>query len=213
MKLYIVLCCIFCTTIVSANMIFQKYVNLPFFSYNFELSVGVLFYPITFLISDLVTEFYGKEAAKHMIITAVICSVTVMGLLLISDYCKSTSWSIVDDETFHKVFNAYGIGTIASIIATFFGQLIDVYIFLYFKELTNSKHLWLRNNVSTIVGQLVDTILVLLILCNFKIIPWELFTIVLGSSFAFKFLAALADTPFCYLGHYVIRKYQTNAAN
>jgi uncharacterized integral membrane protein (TIGR00697 family) len=171
----------------------------------------VLLYPVTFLISDLVTEFYGKDAAKHMIITAVICSITVTGLLMISDYCKSTDWSIVDDETFHKVFNAYGIGTIASIIATFFGQLIDVYIFLYFKKLTDSKHLWLRNNVSTIAGQLVDTILVLLILCNFEIIPWAQFSVVLASSFAFKFLAALADTPFCYLGHYVIRKYQKRA--
>jgi hypothetical protein len=188
-------------------MIFQKYVSISFLGYHFELSVGVLLYPLTFLISDLVTEFYGKEAASHMIITAVICSLTVIGLLFISDYCKSTDWSIVDDQTFHKVFNAYGMGTIASIIATFFAQLIDVYIFLYFKQLTNSKHLWLRNNLSTIAGQLVDTLLVLLILCYFSIIPWEQFSAVFWSSFAFKILVALADTPFCYLGHHLIERY------
>jgi uncharacterized integral membrane protein (TIGR00697 family) len=118
----------------------------------------------------------------------------------------ATEWSAVDGGTFHRVFNAYGIASIASIIANYIGQLIDIRIFLRIKILTNNKHLWIRNNVSTIVGQFVDTITVVSILSIFSIIPKEQFFIVIYSSLVFKIIAALLDTPFCYLGHYFMRK-------
>ena len=104
-NLYVILCSIFCTIIVTGNLIFQKFIQLDFFGYVFEVAVGVLLYPITFLISDLVTEFYGKLYAKLMIKTAVICSIMVLGVVSLSDWCFAASWSVVDDETFHKVFN------------------------------------------------------------------------------------------------------------
>ena len=206
-RLYVLLCCLFSTIVVSGNMIFQKYINLPFFDYNFELSVGVLLYPVTFLISDLVTEFYGKEAAGRMVIASIICSLLTIGLLKLSDQCEATTWSVINDETFHRIFNSYGTATIASIIAIFLGQLIDVYTFSYLKELTNSRHLWLRNNASTIIAQFIDTLTVLSILCYFKIIPWLQFDNILASSFTFKVLASISMTPFCYLGYYLIRGY------
>lgn len=207
LKLYIVFCCIFCTVIITGNLIFQKFVTLHVFGSVLEISVGVLLYPLTFLISDLVTEFFGKSHAKFMISMAVLCSLIVLGLILISDYCSATKWSIIDDQTFHKVFNVYGIGAIASIVANYLGQLCDIYLFSYLKDLTSGRHLWLRNNVSTIVGQTVDTFIVVSILCWFAIIPWGQFVIVMLSSLSFKVIAALIDTPFCYLGYYLIRKF------
>lgn len=207
LKLYIIFCSIFCTIIITGNLIFQKFVTLHILNYSLEVSVGVLLYPVTFLISDLVTEFYGQKDAKFMVNIAVLCSVIVLGLICIADYLSATNWSVVDDHIFHKVFNSYGIAAIASIIANYFGQICDIKIFAYFKELTNGKHLWLRNNVSTIAGQLVDSLTVISILCFFAIIPWEQFWVVISSSLLFKILAALADTPFCYVGHYLIRKF------
>lgn len=208
MKLYVILCSVFCTVIVTGNLIFQKFIVIDLypFAQNLEISVGVFLYPLTFLISDLVTEFYGKKNAEFMIRTGVVCSLIVLCLIIIADMLPATDWSAVDGGTFHQVFNAYGIASIASIIANYAGQLIDIRIFLRIKILTNSKHLWIRNNVSTIIGQFVDTITVVSILSIFSIIPTEQFFIVIYSSLVFKIIAALLDTPFCYLGHYFMRK-------
>ena len=206
LKLYVIFCSIFCTIIVTANLIFQKFVSINLFGNVLEISVGVMLYPITFLISDFVTEFYGKESARFMVNIAILCSFIVFILILVSDYYPATEWSMIDDTIFHKVFNVYGIGAIASIIANYSGQLVDIYLFSYLKLLTDGKYLWLRNNVSTILGQFVDTAVVISILCIFGIIPQEQFFIISLSSLSFKILAALADTPLCYLGYYLIRK-------
>ena len=204
-KIYVILCSIFCTIIVTGNLIFQKFVTITIFSNVMELSVGVLLFPITFLISDLVTEFYGKEGGRLMIKIAVLCSLMVFGLVMIADYCSATEWSAVDDKVFHSVFNVYGVGAVASIIANYCGQWIDIYIYAYLKKMTRGSHLWFRNNVSTIVGQGVDSFIVLFILSYFEIIPSSQFLIIFLSSFSFKVLAAILDTPFCYLGCCLIR--------
>ena len=206
MKLYVILCTLFSTIIITGNLIFQKFIIISIFSYSLEISVGVLLYPLTFLISDLVTEFYGKVSAKLMVKIAAFCSLVILGLVSLSDLLNATEWSVVDNDIFHIVFNAYGIGAIASIIANYFGQITDIHAFSYIKFLTKGKHLWLRNNVSTILGQIVDSILVISILCFFDIISWKQFLIVFLSSLSFKVIAALLDTPICYLGYYLIKK-------
>ena len=211
LKLYVLLCSVFCTIIVTGNLIFQKFVTISIFSNVMELSVGVLLFPITFLISDLVTEFYGKDSANLMIKIAVLCSMIVFGLIFVSDYLSATSWSIVNDDTFHKVFNVYGVATIASIIANYCGQRIDISIFSYLKQATKGKHLWLRNNVSTIFGQAIDTFIIITALSVFEIIPKSQFVSIFLSSFSFKVIAALLDTPLCYLGYYLIRKLKANS--
>jgi uncharacterized integral membrane protein (TIGR00697 family) len=207
LKLYIVLCSVFCTIIVTGNLIFQKFIALNIFGNVLEVSAGVLFYPITFLISDLVTEFYGKSYAKTMISAAVLCSTLVLIVIIIADFCTATSWSKVDDAVFHSVFNVYGIGAVASIIANYFGQRVDIHIYSYLKQKTAGRHLWLRNNVSTFLGQIVDTLIVVSILSLFKIIPSSQFFIIVLSSLSFKIIAALLDTPFCYLGYYLINRF------
>ena len=72
-KLYIFLCSLFCTIVITGNLIFQKFVTVNILSLEFELSVGVLLYPVTFLISDLTAEFYGNQHANHMIKMSVLC--------------------------------------------------------------------------------------------------------------------------------------------
>ncbi|MSO13850.1 queuosine precursor transporter [Candidatus Aquarickettsia rohweri] len=206
-KLYFALGCIFCTTVVTGNLIFQKFIsiNIPFII-TLDISVGVLLYPVTFLISDLLTEFYGKQKAKFVIQITVLTSLIVMLLLFISIKLPAVSWSPLSDPEFKKTFNVYGLGSLASIIAIYIGQLTDIIIFSWLKSLTHSKHLWLRNNVSTIIAQFIDTSTVLIILCFFNIIDWQYFYSVFISSLIFKIIAALLDTPFCYLGHYLIHK-------
>lgn len=207
MKLYVAFCAVFVTVIITINLIFQKFIELEFFGVAFEVSVGVLLYPITFLISDFVTECYGKNYAKFMVQIGVLCSLVVFGLVILADYLTATSWSPVTDEIFHRVFHIYGYAVLASIIANYLGQIVDIYVFAYFKVLTNSRHLWLRNNISTIFGQLVDTVTVMTILYLVSVLPGPQYISVMLGSLLFKIIAALIDTPFCYLGYYLIKKF------
>ena len=207
-KVYFLLGCLFCTTVVISNLIFQKFVSITIpYIIELNISVGVLLYPITFLISDLVTEFYGKEKSKIIINTTILISFIVMILLYISIELPATSWSPISSLEFKKTFNVYGIGSLASLIAVYLGQLADIHIFSWIKIKTNSKHLWLRNNVSTILAQIIDTSTVLTLLCIFQIVPWTQFNTIFIGSIIFKLIAALLDTPFCYLGHALMKKY------
>lgn len=204
-RIYFFLVCMFCVVVIVGNIIFQKFIHISIPNIlNLEISVGVLLYPITFLISDLLTEFYGKKRAKYVTSVTIIISFSVMCLLYISVNLKAVDWSPINDEQFKKVFSVYNTGTLASIIAIYIGQIIDITIFAWLKAKTNSQHLWLRNNVSTIIAQFFDTITVLIILCFFNILPLSQLSNVFISSFIFKIVAAIIDTPFCYLGHFII---------
>lgn len=204
-RIYFFLGCIFCVVVVVGNIIFQKFIHISIPNIlNLEISVGVLLYPITFLISDLLTEFYGKKRAKYVTSVTIIISFLVMCLLYISVNLKAIDWSPINDEQFKKVFSVYNTGTLASIIAIYIGQIIDITVFAWLKAKTNSQHLWLRNNVSTIIAQFFDTVTVLIILCFFNILPLSQLSNVFISSFIFKIVAAIIDTPFCYLGHFII---------
>lgn len=157
-RLYLVLAGIFIASLVCCNLIFQKFFSWNFFGiYTFEISVGILPYPITFLVTDIISEIYGRKKADQVVIAGLIASVFVLGVVLLADVVTATSWSPVDGGTFHKVFGLTGMAVFASMAAYLTAQFIDIRIFHFWKKLTEGKHLWLRNNFSTITSQLVDT--------------------------------------------------------
>jgi uncharacterized integral membrane protein (TIGR00697 family) len=206
-RLYIIFAGIFIASLVSANLIFQKFFTWsPFGIYTFEISVGILPYPITFLVTDLVSELYGKKKADQVVISGLIASVFIMLVILVADSVPQTSWSPVSSEQFHKVFGLFGPAVFASMIAYLVAQFIDIRIFHFWKRLTKGKHLWLRNNGSTIVSQLVDTGTVLILLCSTGVIEWSRFPLLLQNGFLFKVLVAFADTPLFYIGVRILKK-------
>ncbi|MBL50842.1 MAG: hypothetical protein CMG57_02650 [Candidatus Marinimicrobia bacterium] len=205
-RFYLILAGIFIASLVSCNLIFQKFFTwTPFGIYTFEISVGILPYPITFLATDLISELYGKKKADQVVIAGLVSSVFVMGVVLIADAVNSTDWSPVKDETFRTVFGLYGPAVFASMIAYLTAQFIDIRVFHFWKNLTKGKHLWLRNNGSTIVSQLVDTATVLLLLCFAGAIEWSRFWILLENGFLFKVIVAIIDTPIIYAVIYVLK--------
>ena len=104
-KIYTGLCVLFSVLIVLGNLTYQKFVMLPIpFVYNFELSVGVVLYPLTFLMTDLITEFYGKEKASFCVSFAIFTNVIVALVLAGMDYLPTTAWSKIDGALFHQVF-------------------------------------------------------------------------------------------------------------
>jgi hypothetical protein len=198
-RLYLILAGIFIASLVSSNLIFQKFFTwTPFGIYTFEISVGILPYPITFLVTDLISELYGKKKADQVVISGLVASVFVMGLILVANALPQTDWSPVNSETFTKVFGLFGPAVFASMIAYLTAQFVDIRLFHFWKRLTKGKHLWLRNNASTIASQFVDTASVLILLCISGVIEWSRFLSLLENGFLFKMIVALLDTPLIY---------------
>ena len=197
-QFYLILTGIFIASLVASNLIFQKFFAWSFLGINFELSVGIIAYPVTFLVTDLISELYGQKRANQVVVSGFFASVFTTLLVLISANANAVEWSPIDNTTFTKVFGLTGPAFFASMIAYLTAQLIDVRIFHFWKRLTKGKHLWLRNNGSTIVSQFVDTATVLILLCATGAIGWDRFIPLLENGFLFKVLVALVDTPIIY---------------
>lgn len=196
---YLILAALFIASLVASNLIFQKFFYWePFGWYRFEISVGILPYPITFLITDILSEIYGKKKANQVVIAGIFASLFSMIIIIIADFAPAIDSSPVNDEVFHQVFGVSPLAVFASMIAYLFAQFIDIRIFHFWKKQTNGKHLWLRNNFSTFASQFMDTFTVLFLLCSFHILPWTIFTSLLISGFLFKVLIAALDTPVLY---------------
>ncbi|WP_338731790.1 queuosine precursor transporter [Mangrovimonas cancribranchiae] len=211
-RIYLILAALFITSLVVSNLIFQKFFywypgNIEVFDAKlFEISVGILPYPITFLITDLISEIYGKKRANQVVVTGIFASFFSMLIVYVANAVPATEWSPVKDSLFSTVFGSTAIAVFASMMAYLLAQFVDIQIYHFWKRLTQGKHLWLRNNFSTWLSQFVDTFTVLFLLCSFGKIEWHLFLGLLLSGFIFKVLVALLDTPFLYLGVYLFRK-------
>lgn len=211
-RIYILLGGLFITSLVVSNLIFQKFfywypVDVEVFgSKLFEISVGILPYPITFLITDLISEIYGKKRANDIVVVGIFASLFSVLIVYFADIVPALSNSPIKDDVFTTVFGRTILAVGASMIAYLFAQFIDIRIYHFWKQLTNGKHLWLRNNFSTWLSQFVDTFSVVFLLCFFEILPWSSFKGLLISGFLFKVLVAACDTPFLYLGVYLFRK-------
>ena len=211
-RIYLFLGALFITSLVVSNLIFQKFfywypLDVEIFGAKlFEISVGILPYPITFLITDLVSEIYGKKRANQLVVAGIFASFFSMLIVYTANVVPATSWSPVNDELYTTVFGSTAIAVFASMMAYLLAQFIDIQIYHFWKRLTKGKHLWLRNNFSTWLSQFVDTFTVLFLLCSFGKIEWNLFSGLLAAGFIFKVLIALLDTPFLYLGVYLFRK-------
>ena len=206
-SIYLILASLFIASLVASNLIFQKFFYWePFGWYRFEISVGILPYPITFLITDILSEIYGKKKANQVVIAGIFASFFSMIIIIIADFAPAIESSPINDEIFHQVFGLSPLAVFASMIAYLFAQFIDIKIFHFWKKQTNGKHLWLRNNFSTFTSQFTDTFTVLFLLCSFKILPWPIFTSLLISGFLFKVIIAALDTPILYGVVFLFRK-------
>lgn len=211
-RIYLLLGGLFITSLVVSNLIFQKFfywypVDIEIFgSKLFEISVGILPYPITFLITDLISEIYGKKRANDIVVVGIFASLFSLLIIYTAKIVPATSWSYVDDSMFAKVFGNTSLAVFASMLTYLFAQFVDIQIYHFWKRITKGKHLWLRNNFSTWFSQFIDTFTIVFLLCSFGIIDWANFRGLLISGFLFKVLVALFDTPFLYLGVHLFRK-------
>ncbi|MBW4461232.1 MAG: queuosine precursor transporter [Nodosilinea sp. WJT8-NPBG4] len=190
------------------------------------VAVGVLPYPLTFLCTDLISELYGKERANQVVWVGLLLNLWVLfvvwlgGVLPGFEATDPVTGELMRDAAgrlpvFFEIRNLTFGAVTASMLAYLMAQFVDVYLFHFWKELTNGKHLWLRNNGSTLISQLVDTIAVVLIthfLAGALPIDagqelWPQLIRFMGYGYLFKLVAALLDTGPFYLGVFWLSNY------
>lgn len=231
--LLIILCGFFITNAVTAEIIGSKifsveallgmkpaHIQLLGFTLDFNMSAGVLNWPIVFIISDLINEYYGVKGVKMIsYITTVLIAYTFFVLYGASALPPAPFWvelNQTDAEGYPlNINNAYsiilnsGMGIIiGSILAFLLGQITDAYIFKKLRLLTNNKHIWLRATGSTVFSQLLDSFLVIFV-AFYVFGNWEFKQILaVGSvNYIYKFAVAILVTPLIYLLHFAIDKY------
>ena len=172
---------------------------------NLQTSMGVILYSGIYFATDLLSEKYGKKAANTAVQLGFLTSIIIVVMISISlMFLPSTEPKTADfsrevHNAFNTLFNFTPRFVFGSLLAYYISQTFDVWMFHYVKEKTNGKHLWLRNNVSTLCSQAIDT-------CVYSLVVWwgivDLQTaIMLGlAKYLIKVIIALIDTPFIYLG-------------
>ena len=206
----------------------SRQIDLSFIIFGIKIPfivfVGILPYPVTFLCTDFISEIYGKKSANRVVWVGLIVNIWVIfilwfgGILPPEPKLGPDGLPLIDDpaRTFFTIRKWTFSTTVASMTAYLTAQFIDVHIFHYIRELTKGKHLWLRNNASTLTSQMVDSVSVVLITYflskNAIIINPEkgvFFTllVIIVSSYLFKMIAALLDTIPFYIGVNFLKKY------
>jgi len=174
-------------------------------------TLGNIAYGSIFLATDLLSECYGKQEAKRAVVLGFYTLVFFNVALNLSLWIKPAA-----DDIYHHhmliLFNQTTRISIASFAAYLVSQFYDVWIFDILKNKMQGKHLWLRNNFSTISSQLLDTA-VFSLLAFYKVFPLRLIITIATTTFGLKLIVALLDTPFAYLGRFLLKQHAANHAN
>ena len=203
---YVFLCLsgFFLASLVLANALVFKFVDVPIpFLGVATISVGVLPYPITFLCTDLISELYGKKRADALVVVGFLVSAYMLVLLKLAGALPvSAAQQPEIQDHYMAIFGQSTRAIVASMIAYLTAQLVDVRLYHFWRRLTDGRHLWLRNNASTMLSQLIDTTAVVLVLF-YGVWGWGQISAVIVASYSFKLIVAAVDTPLMYAGTWI----------
>jgi len=181
-------------------------------NYTMSVPAGVVAYPFTFLATDLISELFGRKRAQMLVWVGFGMNVFMLLVMSINHWLPNSSGVSGGLDLFEGVYQFMVGNTIASMIAYLIAQSVDVRLYHFWKRLTKGKHLWLRNNASTTVSQLVDSTAIITILylagnLGDAIDNVGAVIILILNSYLFKFFFALFDTPLMYLGVRLLKNY------
>jgi queuosine precursor transporter len=230
-RLFIILTGIFVTNALMAEMIGVKifsaeatvglapaHLNIFGFTMDFNLTAGVVIWPVVFIVTDLINEYFGKPGVRMVsYLTVVLIAYAFIVLLIAKDLPPAQWWQEANskdlegndfnmDYAFGKIFGQGQRIIIGSIVAFLVGQLVDVFVFQRLKKITGSKYLWLRATGSTLVSQFIDSFVVLYIAFS-GVFSFEQINAIGITNYIYKFCVAIALTPLIYLGHMLIDSY------
>jgi len=203
---FLLLAGLFLGSLVVCNLVANKFLTVDLGFKSFVLSAGALAYPVTFLVTDLLSEVYGQRRANQVVRTGFVVSLFVLFVLWLGAQFPALADSPVSDAAYDQVFhNAWRV-IAASMTAYLAAQLVDIRVFHFWKRLTGGRHLWLRNNASTVFSQFLDSTLVVLVLFA-GVWPAEQIVATILDLWLFKALVALADTPLFYAGAHLLKRH------
>lgn len=230
-RLFIILCGIFLTNALMAEMIGVKIfsaestvglqpanLNILGFPMAFNLTAGVVIWPVVFITSDLINEYFGKPGVKRIsYLTAALIAYAFLVVFITMALPPAEWWMDVNsrdaqgnyfnmDFAFNKIFGQGNRIILGSLTAFLIGQLVDVFVFQKLRKVTGSKMLWLRATGSTLISQLVDSFVVLFI-AFYGIFSNSQIVAIGITNYIYKFVVAILLTPVIYLGHYLIDNY------
>lgn len=220
--LFIALAGLFVTNAVTAELISNKLIQIPleglFFGKKFGpfvTIVGILPWPVVFLLTDLLNEFYGQKAVRRLSwITAGLIAYCflIVGLSLSIPAFEIKGSKLATNEAYNLVFGQAQAVIVGSIVAFLVSQLLDAYVFDKIKQKTGNRLIWLRSTGSTLISQLIDSYIVLYI--GF-VLPGAMtmatYLEVAPTNYLLKILIAILLTPLVYVGHYLIGRYLKQA--
>jgi uncharacterized integral membrane protein (TIGR00697 family) len=177
----------------------------------FTMTLGVIPFPVTFLITDLLNEYYGRKGVRFITLLGMVALVAAYLLILIDIRIPAVAFSPVTDDAFRNVFANSGAIIFASMVAYLIGQFIDMQVFHYLRRRTADRHIWLRATGSTIVSQLIDSFVVIYIAfgsgLGTQTLPINQVVSIASTNFVYKVIVAIAITPLIYLGHRLMSRY------
>lgn len=202
---YLILSALFIGALITCNLVATKFVEVDMGIRRFTLSAGILAYPVTFLITDVLSEIYGKRRTQNVVWAGFAATIFTLAILALGGHYNATENSQVSDDMYNAVFKNSPRLIAASMIAYLSAQLVDVRVFHFWKRITKGKMLWVRNNFSTIFSQLIDTTLVVsVIFINIEngrpvsTIGWTAYGQLILDGWLFKVIWAALDTPIFY---------------
>lgn len=201
---FIILSGIFITNAILGELIGGKLIQVG----PFAMSIGVIPWPVVFLTTDLINEYFGKSGVKKLTFLTVGLIIYAFLILLWAMNIPAAGFSTVTDEQFTAVFGQSLWIIVGSIAAFLASQLIDVLVFWIFREKTQGRMLWLRATGSTAISQLIDSFVIIGI--AFWLpgkIETSQFLNVATSNYSYKLIIAILLTPLIYLGHNIIDKF------
>ncbi|MCE4606835.1 MAG: queuosine precursor transporter [Desulfurococcales archaeon] len=210
----IVLTGLFIASLTSSNFLASKIFSVNILGLTLAAPAAVLAYALTFTFTDIISEIHGRKAANMVVRMGFASQLLVLAYIWFALRLPIAPFSPVNEESYSSViFSGYEVIT-ASLIAYLISQHHDVWAFHMWKIKTQGRMLWLRNNASTIVSQLLDTVIFISLAFNILPallggvkLPWNLIgTIILGQ-YIVKVIIALLDTPLVYLGVAVTKNY------
>lgn len=202
--IFLILAGFFITNAIVAELIGGKLISI----FGIPMSIGILPWPIVFLTTDLINEYFGKSGVRKLTLLTTILIIYTFIVLFFAIKIPSNYISSISTDNFKTVFGQSQLIIIGSITAFLVSQLLDATIFQFVKEKTGNKLLWLRSTGSTVVSQLIDSFIVLGIAFYLPgIMDFETYLISGFTGYSIKLIIAVGMTPLIYLSHYYIDKY------
>jgi hypothetical protein len=211
LKLFVALAGLFLTSLLIGDLIGGKLYETEVLGQTLTISVGMIPFPVVFLLTDLINEFYGARAARFVTLVGFAMALFTIGLLYLANlvpwapFTHASDWDGMRQPAFENVFTNSQWMLFCSTVAYLVAQLIDISVFHVIKRKLGGRLLWLRATGSTVISQLIDTVVILSLAFSGKMPTAKLVELMI-TSYSVKLTVAILITPLLYAGHAAVER-------